>query len=87
MTDVCHIAFEHVICVLMFDLGLVITLCTSLVQQIYVLNEKIRTVLSLAFQNFHTIFEQVHCSHSHFQVDSKTISSDNDINYGHSRVN
>jgi hypothetical protein len=34
----------------------------------YILNEKVRAVLSLAFQNFHTIFEELNNVHNHFQV-------------------
>jgi hypothetical protein len=37
----------------------------------YILNEKVRGVLSLAFQNFHTIFEELTNVHNHFQVDLK----------------
>lgn len=40
----------------------------NLGQQIHLLNEKVRAVLSLAFQNFHTIFEELNNVHNHFQV-------------------
>jgi hypothetical protein len=42
----------------------------------YVLNEKVRAVLSLAFQNFHTIFEELNNVYNHFQVNSKIEFSD-----------
>ncbi len=38
----------------------------------YVLNEKVRAVLSLAFQNFHTIFEELNNIHNQFQVNFQT---------------
>ena len=49
-------------------LGQVLTISTNINQQIYLLNEKIRAVLSLAFQHFHTIFEEFNRVHEHFQV-------------------
>lgn len=44
-----------------------LTISTNINQQIYLLNEKIRAVLSLAFQHFHTIFEEFNRVHEHFQ--------------------
>lgn len=49
-------------------LGQVLSISTNINQQIYVLNEKIQAVLSLAFQNFHTIFEELNHVHEQFQV-------------------
>jgi hypothetical protein len=37
----------------------------------YILNEKVRAVLSLAFQNFHTIFEELNNVYTQFQVNLK----------------
>ena len=37
----------------------------------YILNEKVRAVLSLAFQNFHTIFEELNNAYTQFQVNLK----------------
>jgi len=48
--------------------GQILTISKNLGQQIYILNEKVRAVLSLAFQNFHTIFEELNNVHNHFQV-------------------
>jgi len=50
------------------SVGQVLTISTNIGQQIYILNEKVRAVLSLAFQNFHTIFEELNNVHNHFQV-------------------
>lgn len=44
------------------------SISTNISQQIYLLNEKIRAVLSLAFQNFHTIFEELNRVYEQFQV-------------------
>ena len=44
------------------------TISNNIRQQMYVLNEKVRAVLSLAFQNFHTIFEELNQIYSQFQV-------------------
>jgi hypothetical protein len=51
--------------------GQVLAISTNIGQQMYVLNEKVRAVLSLAFQNFHTIFEELNNVYRHFQVNSK----------------
>ncbi len=56
--------------------GQVLTISTNIGQQMYVLNEKVRAVLSLAFQNFHTIFEELNNVYNHFQVNSKIEFSD-----------
>lgn len=44
------------------------TISNNIRQQMYVLNEKVRAVLSLAFQNFHTIFDELNQIYSQFQV-------------------
>lgn len=50
-------------------LGQVVSLSANLGQQMYLLNEKVRHVLSLAFQQFHTIFEEINRSQNHFQTE------------------
>jgi hypothetical protein len=47
----------------------------------YVLNEKIRAVLSLAFQNFHTIFEELNNVYRHFQVNLKKLEFSEELNF------
>ncbi|CAF2997874.1 unnamed protein product [Rotaria sp. Silwood2] len=51
------------------SVGQVLTISTNISQQIYILNEKVRAVLSLAFQSFHTIFEELNNLHNHFQTE------------------
>ncbi|CAF0743438.1 unnamed protein product [Rotaria sp. Silwood1] len=51
------------------SVGQALTISTNISQQIYILNEKVRAVLSLAFQNFHTIFEELNNMHNHFQTE------------------
>ncbi|UJR33209.1 hypothetical protein I4U23_020664 [Adineta vaga] len=45
------------------------TISTNISQQMYALNEKVRAVLSLAFQNFHTIFEELNNIYHQFQTE------------------
>ena len=59
-----------------FRSGQVLTISSNIASQMYVLNEKVRTVLSLAFQNFHTVFEEINSVHNHFQVGQRAIPTE-----------
>ncbi|CAF4597483.1 unnamed protein product [Rotaria socialis] len=51
------------------SVGQALVISTNIGQQIHMLNENVRAVLSLAFQNFHTIFEELNNVLNHFQTE------------------
>ncbi|CAF3620474.1 unnamed protein product [Adineta steineri] len=51
------------------SVGQILSITTNISQQMYILNEKVRGVLSLAFQNFHTIFEELNTIYNQFQTE------------------
>ncbi|CAF1221919.1 unnamed protein product [Adineta ricciae] len=65
MTEDIRSMFSNYSC----SIGQVMTISNNIRQQMYVLNEKVRAVLSLAFQNFHTIFEELNQIYSQFQTE------------------